>query len=406
VAAAAAHHATLLFGSAFFALPIVALVLLDNGDSETGEKTSVRSLVLRTVTITVVVGIAIAIVLLPYWIGLIRYPITQTPIPHPSRANYILSPEWGLNYFIVPYGALILALPLIVIRGAAVVRLRPLLLGFWVAFLVGLGGTTQVGSLLLGRAFEVLTFERFSYWATLLALPILGLVIEELVDRFRMRAVIPIALLTASTCALAVAWSTFRPADAANFDVAPVALWLNRDGHDKYRYITLGFGNKLSRLAIETDADSVDGESNSSRMLPELTRYGGAALTSAKYFAKPGLDSLRAMLDHANQYGLKFVIVRDSYYDPLLYFAGWREVDELDDKTITIWSKDGVPPATPMKSAQRPPHWQGVMWGTLPFGFSILAILVIWIPEKRVRGFRDDYVPVSNASSVPREVVS
>lgn len=405
VAAAAAHHATLLFGSAFFALPIVALVLLDNGDSETGEKTSVRALVLRTVTITVVVGIAIAIVLLPYWIGLIRYPITQTPIPHASRANYILSPEWGLNYFIVPYGALILALPLIVIRGSAVVRLRPLLLGFWVAFLVGLGGTTQVGSLLLGRAFEVLTFERFSYWATLLALPILGQVISELVDRFRMRAVIPVALLTAFTCALAVAWSTFRPADAANFDVAPVALWLNRDGHDKYRYITLGFGSKLSRLAIETDADSVDGESNSSRMLPELTRYGGAALTSAKYFAKPGLDSLRAMLDHADRYGLKFVIVRDSYYDPLLYFAGWREVDELDDKSITIWSKDGVPPATPMKSSQRPPHWQGVMWGTLPLGFSILAILVIWIPEKRVRGFRDDYVPVSSERSVPREVI-
>ena len=49
-------------------------------------------------------------------------------------------------------------------------------------------------------------------------------------------------------------------------------MWLNRDGHDKYRYITLGFGNKLSRLAIMTDASSVDGESNSARMLPELTQ--------------------------------------------------------------------------------------------------------------------------------------
>ena len=52
--------------------------------------------------------------------------------------------------------------------------------------------------------------------------------------------------------------------------------------------------------------------------------------------------SLRAMLNHADRYGLKFIIVRDPYYDPLLYFAGWRQVDSLDDKTITIWSKDGV----------------------------------------------------------------
>ena len=406
VTAAAAHHATLIFGSAFFALPVVALALLDHGDTETGEKTSVSAVVTRTVAITVVVGVAIAIVLLPYWIGLIRYPITQAPIPHPSRASYILSPQWALNYFVVPYGALILALPFIVIRGAAVQRLRPLLLGFWVAFLVGLGGTTPVGRILLGRAFEVLTFERFSYWATLLALPILGLIVVEAIDRFRMRAAISIALLAASTFALGAAWSTIKPADAANFDVRSVAEWLNRDGHDRYRYVTLGFGNKLSRLAILTDANSVDGESNSSRMLPELTRYGGAALTSSKYFAKPGLDSLRAMLNHADRYGLKWVIVRDSYYEPLLYFAGWRQVDELDDKTISVWGKDGVPPATPMNSVQRPPHWQGIMWGTLPFGFSILALLVIWLPEKRVRGFRDDYDLASDERTVPSEVIS
>ena len=406
VAAAAAHHATLIFGSAFFALPVVALVLVDGKDDEADEKTSVQALIVRVVALTVVVGIAIAVVLLPYWIGLIKYPITQTPIPHPSRASYILSPQWGLNYFIVPYGALILALPFLVIRGAAVVRLRPLLLGFWVAFLVGLGGTTPVGRILLGRAFEVLTFERFSYWATLLALPILGLVIMEAVDRFRFKAVITVALLAVSTFALGAAWSSIRPADAANFDVTSIAEWLNRDGHDKYRYVTLGFGSKLSRLAMMTDADSVDGESNSSRMLPELTRFGGAALTSSKYFLTPGLDSLRAMLEHADRYGLKWVIVRDSYYDPLLYFAGWRQVDVLDAKTITIWGKDGVPPATPMNSAQRPPHWQGVMWGTLPFGFSILALLVIWLPEKRVRGFRDDDVTASDEPTMPGRMIA
>ena len=379
-AAAAAHHATLLFGSIFFAVPVLALGVLDRQD---GERTSTPAFVGRTLTIVAVVGVAIAVVLLPFWIALIHNPVTQTPIPHPSRANYILSPQWGLNYFIVPYGALILALPFIFMRGSTVTRLRPLLLGFWVAFMVGLGGTTPVGQFLLGRAVDVLTMERFSYWATLLALPFVGLLAAELVDRYRSWAIVGLTVAAAFSCALAVSWATFRPADAEDFKVDTVALWLNRDGHDQYRYITLGFGNKIARLAIMTDASSVDGEWNSGRTLPELTQFGAGALTSSKYFNKPGLDALRAMLMQADHYGLKWVFVRDRYYDPLLSFAGWRQVDSLEDKTITVWSIDGVPPATPVNSAQMPPPWQGLMWGILPFGSSLLAILVVFIPERK-----------------------
>jgi len=379
-AAAAAHHATLLFGSIFFAVPVLALVFFDRED---GERISIPTFAGRTVMIAVVVGVAIAVVLLPFWIALIHYPVTQTPIPHPSRANYILTPQFGLSYFIVPYGALILALPFIFLRGSVVVRLRPLLFGFWVAFLIGLGGTTPVGRLLLGRAFDVLTMERFSYWATLLALPFVGLLAAELVDRYRMTAVVGLTTLAALTCAMAVGWATYRPADAEDFKVDTVASWLNRDGHDQYRYVTLGFGNKNARLAMLTNASSVDGEWNSGRMLPELTRFGAGALTSSKYFGESGLDALRAILMHADHYGLKWVFVRDHYYDPLLSFAGWRQVDSLEDKTITVWSKDGVPPAAPVNAPQIPARWEGLMWGILPFGSSLLAILVILIPEKK-----------------------
>jgi hypothetical protein len=376
-AAAAAHHATLLFGSILFAVPVLSLALLDRQD---GVRITIPVFVRRAFAIVAVVTVTIAVVLLPFWIALLHYPVTQTPIPHPSRANYILSPQWGINYFIIPYGALIIALPFILVRGAAVARLRPLLLGFWVAFLVGLGGTTPVGLLLLQRAFNVLTMERFSYWATLLALPFVGLLVAELVDRYRQFAIVSLGVLAAFSCALAVGWATYRPADAEDFKVNSVASWLNRDSHDQYRYVTLGFGNKIARLAMMTDASSVDGEWNSGRMLPELTRYGAGALTSSKYFGQPGLDALRAILTHADQYGLKWVLVRDHYYDPLLSFAGWRQVDSLEDKTITIWSKDGVSPAIPVNAPQIPPHWQGLMWGTLPFGSGILAILVVLIP--------------------------
>jgi hypothetical protein len=379
-AAAAVHHATLLFGSLFFALPVVALALFDRHE---GEQTSISGIVWRTIFATVIVGAAIAAVLLPFWIALFHYPVTQTPIPHPSRANYLLSPQWGLNYFVVPYGALVLALPFVVIRGSLTPRLRPLLFGFWLAFLVGLGGTTPVGPVLLGRAFEVLTMERFSYWATLLALPFVGLLAVNLVDRFRTRAAVGLAVLAAASCALAVGWTTFHPADAEDFKVDSVASWLNRDGHDQYRYVTLGFGNKIARLAMMTDASSVDGEWNSGRMLPELTRNGSGALTSSKYFGKNGIDALRAILAHADHYGLKWVFVRDHYYDPLLAFGGWRPVDSLDENTITVWSRDGVPPATPLNAPQKPPQWQGRLWGILPVSSSLLAIIVLLFPRKK-----------------------
>jgi hypothetical protein len=385
IAAAAAHHATLLFGSFFFALPVLALVIFDrqNSDRQDGERISVPAFLVRTGSIILVVGTAVAVVLLPFWLALIHYPVTQTPIPHPSRANYLLSPQWGLNYFVVPYGALILALPFIFLRGSSIARLRPLLLGFWVAFLVGLGGTTPVGHLVLGRAFDVLTMERFSYWATLLALPFVGLLSTALIDRFQLRAAAGLTIAAALSCALAVSWATYRPADAADFKVNAVASWLNRDGHDRYRYVTLGFGNKISRLAVLTNASSVDGEWNSGRMLPELTQHGAGALTSSKYFGKPGLDALSAILHHADRYGLKWVFVRDPYYEPLLVFGGWRRVDDLEDKTITVWSREDVPPAVAVNAPQIPPRWHGLLWGTLPIGCSILALFFVSIPERR-----------------------
>ena len=72
------------------------------------------------------------------------------------------------------------SIPFIFIRGLKEARLRPLFLGFWLAMLFLLGGTTPVPKWLLGRAFEVLTFERFSLLASIMALPFVGLMAAEL----------------------------------------------------------------------------------------------------------------------------------------------------------------------------------------------------------------------------------
>jgi len=374
-AAAAAHHVTLIFGVVLFAGPVLWVAWVDARDERVAG--SVAGVFSRAVVFGVVVALGVGVILLPYWLTIIQHPIHQIPIPHDSRANFLLNPVTAVNYFVIPYGALILALPFILIRGSSSRRLRPLLFGFWLTFIFGLGGTTPLPKLLLGRAFDILTFERFTFWATLMAMPIVGMVVVELLDRFRAKAAVGLSLAAVTTLGLALAWLTanpFRPTSTA--DVAPVIAFLNRDGHDAYRYITLGFGSELARVSTYTSAGSVDGDYNSARLLPEMTSYGSAQLTNAKFYGAAGMASLRSMLGHANRYGLKYIFVHDSYYEPLLTFVGWRKIETFDNGAITAWSKDDVPPAHKIESDAVPPPWEGLLWGTVPIGVSFLAIFL------------------------------
>jgi hypothetical protein len=381
--AAAAHHVTLMFGTVLFAGPVLWLVCMDALEERT--KGSVMASVARAVVFAVLVGIGVGAVLLPYWMTLLEHPIHQIPIPHDSRANFLLNSITAINYFVIPYGALILALPFIIIRGASVRRLRPLLFGFWLTLIFGLGGTTPLPKWLLGRAFDILTFERFTFWATLMAMPIVGLLAVELLDRFRAKAAVALSLAAVATVGAALAWLTanpYRPTGTIN--VNPVIAFLNRDGHDSYRYLTLGFGSELAQVSTYTNASSVDGDYNSARLLPEMTHYGSAQLTNAKFYGSAGMASLRAMLEHANRYGLKYVFVHDSYYEPLLTFVGWRKTETFGNGEITAWSKDDVPPAHRIDSNAIPPAWMGLLWGTLPMGVSVLAIfLVLFLPARQ-----------------------
>jgi hypothetical protein len=401
LAAAAAHHVTLLFGIVLFAIPVFVLAVMDRNLD--GEERNAAAVIARGLVFGILMIAGVAIVLLPYLIQLYHNPINQMPIPHGSRDNYILKPFSGFNFWVVPMGALILALPFTVIRGATVRRLRPLLLGWWITAILGLGGTTPVGKLLLGRAFEILTFERFTFWATLMMMPIVGILIQELVDRYSRRAVLALWIAAVATFGTAVSWMVFHPINASPFKIEPVVAFLNREGHSKFRYLTLGFGSEFPAVSRQVSAGSVDGDYNSARVLPELTQFGAGQLNSSKYFGASGMEALRAVLKHANQYGLKYIFVRDRYYEPLLAFAGWRQAESYDNGNVTLWSKEDVPPARRIDfGVLMPTAWQGLMWGILPVGVSLFALFaILMMPERRIME-----APVSfPASSSPERVV-
>ena len=384
MAGAAAHHVTFLFGAILFAMPVLWLCLLDR--KESSPNSSVTALLTRAVAFGGIILAAAIVVLLPYFISLRQNPINQLPIPHGSRDNYILSPHSGMNFWIIPMGALILAIPYILIKGSAVRRLRPLLFGWYLTTLLGLGGTTPVGRLLLGRAYEVLTFERFTFWATLMALPFVGLLAAWMIDRWHRRAVVLLGVAAAYSCAMAVAWVVFNPINSGTFSVQPEIDFLNREEHAKYRYITLGFGNQFAKVSTYANAGSLDGDYNSARLLPELTAYGAGQLYNSKYYGTAGMEALRAILKHADRYGLRYVFVRDRYYEPLLAFAGWRQSEIYDNGATSLWTKDDVPPAKHIDFGNAvPPAWQGIMWGLVPVGASLFAIFVVLLPERRRR---------------------
>ena len=193
-----------------------------------------------------------------------------------------------------------------------------------------------------------------------------------------------------------MAWISLSPFSAnASLNVDAVDAFLNRDGHDRYRYLTLGFGNALPKVSTYTSANSVDGEYNSARLLPEFTHYGTAQLTSAKYFGTAGMEALRMMLRHATHYGLKYIFIRDPYYEPLVSFAGWQKVENYDSGSISVWSREDIAPARPIPSDAMPTAVEGLLWGTLPLASSILAILFAFmIPDRaRVRRGSDFVIP-------------
>jgi hypothetical protein len=407
--AAAVHHVTLLFGAILFAIPVLVLAIMDRDgvdNTDDQEPVSMGGVLGRAVVFGVVAVIGVAIVLWPYWVALLKNPISQMPIPHGSRDNYILKPFSGINFWIIPMGALILAIPYIVMRGCAVRRLRPLLFGWYVTTLLGLGGTTPVGKLLLGRAYQVLTFERFTFWATLMAMPLVGMLAVELIQRFRQRAVVGLSIAAVATMAMSVAWITIHPINSSPFNVDQVISFLNRDDHSQFRYITLGFGSNFAKVSTYANAGSVDGDYNSARLLPEMTAYGSGQLYNSKYYGTSGMESLRAVLKHANQYGLKYVFVRDRFYEPLLAFAGWRQAESYDNGNVTLWTKEDVPPAKRLEFVGfMPTEMEGLMWGILPIASSLFALfLVLLVPERRrVRATLEFPVAVASEPMVLRE---
>ncbi|MBD3679865.1 MAG: hypothetical protein HUJ27_15880 [Rhodobacteraceae bacterium] len=383
-ATTAAHHVTTIFGGVLFIIPLalqalraVAELSPMPGASRLRRARRFVAPFARGLVLAVFMLSAIVITVFPYWYWSISDPITQVPIPHGSRESFIERLDLGFIFFALPWGMAILFLPYAVYK-TFTTRLWPLGLSVILCFILGTGGTTPISRAILRGAFDILTLDRFTFWATILILPFLGLMFDGLLHGRSGEAVrralgqgvhrLIVGGIFGGMTGIAVFAAilpTIQPTQPDFIDPTPIARFLDEDEHDRWRYLTLGFGDQFAYVSAQTTAQSVDGNYHSARRLPDMTRFSVERLENAKYLGVPGLGSLRQFIENAERYHLKYVFSNDAFYDPLLHFSGWTRLNRLSNGVV-VWEKPDISPLPLFQPRIEIPRSHAMMWGILP----------------------------------------
>ena len=391
------HHVTPIFGMVFFIFPLIGMIIMDHSrtkvktNKEVTFKVFLRSfkfLFLRIIGFGFSSLVLIIVCILPYWINSKKNPITQVPIPHGSRDNFLEVTSSGLVFFIIPWGILLFLLPYIFYRFFSK---RYLFFGLSMVMLtiLGTGGTTPIPLKILGEtAFNILTLDRFTLWATIMALPIFGeftyrmvegdikkqiqekfgAVYHRLLGGFLAGGILFMVIFTMSL-------GYFRPSQPEKINMLPIVNFLNQDQHDHWRYLPLGFGDQMAWLSAQTNAMTVDGNYHSARRLPELTTRAIERLENSKYRGVEGIGSLQQFLTVPEKYNLKYIFSNDKFYDPILYFCGWQRLQQLENG-IMVWEKLNVPPLSSIVPKEDVAQWLKLMWGIIPVLIILLTFLI------------------------------
>jgi len=398
------HHVTPIFGMVFFLAPLIGMAVMDacrekvNTYKEITFKLFWNTTLKHLKRITAFGFSSIFLIffcILPYWYNSKKNPITQVSIPHGSRDNFLEITSSGLVFFIIPWGIFLFILPYFFYRFFSK---RYIFFGisFSMLTLLGTGGTTPIPLWLLGEtAFNILTLDRFTLWATIMALPIFAefsyrLIEGDLKNAFREKFGTVyhrlIGCLIAGGMLFMVIFSMtlgyFRPSQPAKINLLPIVNFLAADAHDSWRYLPLGFGDQMAWLSSQTNAMTVDGNYHSARRLPELTTRAIERIENSKFRGVEGIGSLQQFLTVPEKYHLKYIFSNDKFYDPILYYCGWQRLQQLENG-IMVWEKLNVPPIPQIIPKEEVPTSLKLMWGIIPIATLILAFFVniqlLWI---------------------------
>jgi hypothetical protein len=420
-ATTAAHHVTTIFGSVFFIAPMLLIAWLEAFRAprplepvEWWPRLLYRVVprTYRIVLLVLVIACSLLVVF-PFWIWSRSDPIAQVSIPHGSRDNFLENGSAGLMFFLIPWATALAFLPYALqdfflvsmavlefgwsrlrkargdsVRAGKSITLRwrhglqswrwPISASVALLFALGLGGTTPFARLILRGAFEVLTLERFTLWATVLTTPFMGAALESLFHgtgrtwldlnlgrRVRLGLSAGLVLVLVGAAIFVSSMTRLQKFQPEQIEIAPITAFIEKDEHWRYRYLTLGFGDQMAWLSANTRGLTPDGNYHSARRLVELTSSPIERLDGAKYTGPPGLGSLEQFLSTPEKFHLKYVFSNDQFYDPLLFFSGWHQLGRLENG-IQVWEREDVPPLPNRLPRRTLPLFERVAWGTLP----------------------------------------
>lgn len=405
----ATHHATLIVQPFFvLAVAINNLGLLRNQDQR-------RALLLIVKRLSLFGLLAIAMTLLviwPFWQWGSDQTI-QTPIDHLSRHNFFQDPRGFLVFFFPLYGPLVFIIPFLIRKWSP--RFMGLLFSFAILFLLGLGGTTPLPSLIFGPAWEWLTFDRFAFWASLTLTPFFGILFIRLRYGWKNRLVTkPVPVLLQRNLLFASAFSVFAlttllvwfwpivfPTQPEPIDMGPIVNFLDQDNNSQWRYLTFGFGNQYTYLNLLTEATTIDGSYHTARALPEL-RESGIAEVDTAYWANDGIPAIAPILqksgDHGVRWGfvnpkilqtipLRWGVIHRSEFAALLEQLGWIRRDALENGILVYENPNVLLPAP--STAPKTTPFASFSWGVFPLlalvtSLSLGALKVYPAEAKRV----------------------
>lgn len=391
------HHVTPIFGMIFFIFPLIGTVIMDVAREQVNSYKEIKFKLFLTTFFKLFKRIVafgagslflIIFCIFPYWVNSKANPITQVPIPHGSRDNFIEVTSSGLMFFVIPWGILFFILPYILYRYYSK---RYICFGLSISLLIvlGTGGTTPIPLKVLGEtAFNILTLDRFTLWASIMSLPMFGEFVYRLIEGDLKTAIqnrfgnvyhrILGALFAGSFLFFAgftITLGYFRPFQPQKINTLPLVNFLNQDQHDQWRFLPLGFGDQMATLSSQTKAKTVDGNYHSARRLPELTSRAIERLENSKFRGMEGIGSLQQFLTVPEKYNLKYVFSNDKFYDPILYFCGWHRLSLLENG-IMVWEKLNVAPLPKVLPKDEVPLYLKLMWGIIPVLTVILAFVI------------------------------
>jgi hypothetical protein len=241
-------------------------------------------------------------------------------------------------------------------------------------FLLSFGDTTPIPGLLFGAMARYFVYDRFTYWGVLFGASVLGAAALALgLATKRWLTAIVFVMLPMTLFTVSYRESAKQPPLIE--DLSPLLAVLNAPGAESYRHLTLGFGDQLCLLDMQSRSPNADGDYHAARSLQMLKDSGMAAVDTAKFFAS-GKETLRKFLALADELSLRWVFVYDEWYHPFLFEAGF-ELAEVWPSGVVMFERASVPPIT---TVDRPTDLRtklaGYGWGLLPIACVFFTLVI------------------------------